>query len=67
MSEMDRIKNLMLEQGDTGAIPETNHYRATGPTRTMVHLIARVLDLRVRTTLERVSDTNYLLWYQVIS
>lgn len=66
MSEMDRIKKLMLEQGDSGAIPETNHYRATGPTRTMVHLIARVLDVRVRTKLEKINDTNYLLWYKVV-
>ena len=67
MTEMERIMALIEEQGEIGAIPERNHYRATGPTRTMVHTIAKVLGVRVRTKLEVIEPGNkYLLWYRVV-
>lgn len=65
-SEMERIQTLMEAQGDTGAIPEQNHYRATSPTRTTIHVIARVWGVKVKTSVEKINENSYLVWYRKV-
>lgn len=65
MSEQERIAKHILANDGFGALVEHTHYRANGPTRTMVHMVVRSWSFRVRTSIEQVGN-KYLLWYKVI-
>jgi hypothetical protein len=65
VSELDDIRDQILADRGSGAIIETSHYRASGPSRSIVHLIANSWGMKARTSVEEI-DGNYYLWYKIL-